>query len=241
MLTGAISIIFAGQFEDPAKIAAVGLSVTLIDFVIFAFIRGLNSAQETLTSQAFGAGQLEICGTYLHRGSFVMTLFFIPLAITIVFFGEPILLLIGQDPEVVEYAKDFVRIITPGIYFAGLYDLEVRWLNSMKITWVPMTVQVITTCLHVGWCMLFVSVWDFGVYGIAFAILITDFSAFAFVTIYACFIDQIKDAVFWPNAASFTHLKEYTYIAIPSMIMISAENWAFSLMTLLAGLLTVSD
>jgi len=46
---------------------------------------------DTLISQAAGAGNLELCGVYLNRGRYVMTIFFIPLC-TISIFIEGILI-----------------------------------------------------------------------------------------------------------------------------------------------------
>ena len=40
---------------------------------------GLNSALETLVSQAYGAKNLYLCGVYLQRGRVIITLFYIPI------------------------------------------------------------------------------------------------------------------------------------------------------------------
>jgi Na+-driven multidrug efflux pump len=60
---------------------------------------GANGAQETLSSQAFGMGDLKLCGQYLNRGRAVITVIFIPSALFLAFFAETILLKIGQDPS----------------------------------------------------------------------------------------------------------------------------------------------
>ena len=95
IVTDSISIIFAGRLGDTAELTAVGLFISVFDFLYFPFVFGLNSAQETITSQAFGAGALDICGTYLHLGNFILNLLII-LPITLLFFyNEPMLLLLG--------------------------------------------------------------------------------------------------------------------------------------------------
>lgn len=63
--------------------------------LILSVMIGLNAAQETLTSQAFGAGNLQLCGLYLNRGRFILTAFFIPLATIVMLFAENILNAIG--------------------------------------------------------------------------------------------------------------------------------------------------
>ena len=92
--------VFAGTLKDPINLAVVGLAGTFCAIMVLSLMLGLNSAQETLTSQAFGAGNLRLCGVYLNRGHFILIAFFIPLAIIPACFAESIFLLIGQDPEV---------------------------------------------------------------------------------------------------------------------------------------------
>jgi len=42
-------------------------------------IEGVNSALDTFISQAYGANNYQLCGVYLNRGRFVMTLLFLPI------------------------------------------------------------------------------------------------------------------------------------------------------------------
>lgn len=89
------NMVFAGHMNDPTKLAAVGLSQGVNNIMVEFFLIGINSAQETLTSQAFGHGNLHLCGVYLNRGFLIFIVFFILLAITPVCFAEPILVAIG--------------------------------------------------------------------------------------------------------------------------------------------------
>ena len=87
--------VFAGRLDDPTKLAVVGLSGVCCNIMILSVMIGLNSAQETLTSQAFGAGNLELCGIYLNRGRFILVAFFIPLAFLVSLYGAEIMVLLG--------------------------------------------------------------------------------------------------------------------------------------------------
>ena len=90
----------AGTLEDPVYVAVVGLTNTTCTIMVLSLIVGLNSAQETLTSQAFGAKNLRLCGLYLNRGTLILVAFFIPLALIPFIFGETIFMAIGQDARV---------------------------------------------------------------------------------------------------------------------------------------------
>ena len=47
--------VYAGRMNDPVKLAVVGISATVCTLMVQSFMVGLSSAQETLTSQAYGA------------------------------------------------------------------------------------------------------------------------------------------------------------------------------------------
>ena len=95
-----INATIAGRMNDPAKMAAIGLANVCHVILILGFMIGLNAAQETLTSQAFGFGNHRMCGNYLNRGRLILISFFIPLAVIPAIFAEKIFLAIGQDAEV---------------------------------------------------------------------------------------------------------------------------------------------
>jgi MATE family multidrug resistance protein len=66
-------------------------------------IIGLNSALDTLVSNAAGSGNVEYCGVYLNRARYIVTLAFIPMII-VAYYIRDILLSLGQDPVVSVYA-----------------------------------------------------------------------------------------------------------------------------------------
>ena len=68
-----------------------------------SIIIGFNGALETLVSQAYGSGNLKMCGVYLNRGRFILIAAFIPV-IFILHHTEQILIFIGQNPVVAMHA-----------------------------------------------------------------------------------------------------------------------------------------
>ena len=81
--------------DDPEKLAGVGLGTATCHLMVLSLMIGLNAAQETLTSQAFGAANLSLCGVYLNRGWFILAAFFIPLALIPACFAEKIFDAVG--------------------------------------------------------------------------------------------------------------------------------------------------
>ncbi len=74
-----INIIFIGRLDDAAKLAGVGLGTTILNMLCFSILLGMNGALETLVSQAYGFGDIQLCGIYLNRSRLINTVVFIPL------------------------------------------------------------------------------------------------------------------------------------------------------------------
>jgi len=58
----------AGHMPNPTIMAGIGLGNMTQNLFAVAFIESLNSVIQTLGSQAFGSGNLRLCGIYLNRG-----------------------------------------------------------------------------------------------------------------------------------------------------------------------------
>ena len=67
--------------NDEAKIAGLGLGISLVESITFSVFFGMNGALETLVAQAFGAEQLSLCGVYLNRARVINTIIFLPLVL----------------------------------------------------------------------------------------------------------------------------------------------------------------
>ena len=119
LMSGVIIVYFAGQLDDSIYISVVGFTFSFRSLMVYSLVVGLNAAQETLTSQAFGAGNTRLCGIYLNRGMFIQWTCLIPLAMIALVFGEMIFVAIGVDPEVSRLAVIQLRALAPAMFFEG--------------------------------------------------------------------------------------------------------------------------
>ena len=94
-----VNMAFLGHLGDPNLIAGIGLGASYLNLVGLTLIHGILMAMDTLVSQAKGAGNLELCGVYLNRSRFVLTMLFIPM-VFLSFYVEKILVAIGMNPSV---------------------------------------------------------------------------------------------------------------------------------------------
>ena len=138
LLPSLVNVFYAGRFNDPAKLAAIGLGNATMNIMCLSFIIGLNGVLETLVSQAFGARNLFLCGVYLNRARFIVTATYLPLATIILLFAKTFLIKLGLDPMTIHYVFKYIRPSLVGYYFIALFDIQKRWLNCMQVTTVPM-------------------------------------------------------------------------------------------------------
>jgi Na+-driven multidrug efflux pump len=104
-----------------------------------------------------------------------------------------------------------------------------------------MVAQVVSSILHLLLCLFYVLPYGAGVRGLGIATCITYFAMYIFTEIYALCIPEIKKAMFWPNRDTFNGWHDYLAISLPSTVMLLAEGWAFNVMGVLAGLISVTD
>ena len=166
------NVLIGGRMNDPAKLAAIGIGGTTCAIVLISVLSGLNGAQATLASQAFGSNKLKLCGVYLNRGRFIQLAFSVPLCSLTFIYAEKLLLLIGQDPEVSRYAAEYMRWNLPGCLLAGQNHLMITWLLCMRYPTASMIIGVSTSILYVPIILFFVYFLDYGVasFGIAFSL-----------------------------------------------------------------------
>ena len=169
-----------------------------------------------------------------------MSLVYLPLAL-LLSFSYDILIAIGQNHDVAMYAHEYIVPMIPAMYFLGLFDLERRFLTCLQYSQAPMVAQVVSSAIHLILCLFCVTRFNLGVQGLGLATMATYFLMFLFTNIYSHCIPAIKKAIQCPNKDSFVGWGSYMRISLPATIMLLAEGWAFNVLGVLAGLISVTD
>ena len=108
---------FTGHLGAENKVAGVGIGLVYINLLFLSALWGFNGAISTLVSQAFGAGNLRLCGVYLNRGRIAISLVYVPLAL-LLFISEYAFQLMGFDHEASHYAGQYCKSMSVSLYFA---------------------------------------------------------------------------------------------------------------------------
>jgi multidrug resistance protein, MATE family len=234
-----ITLYFVGLLNNAAMTAGFGLAAAYVVIIGTSVLTGMNSAQETLTSQASGAQELRRCGHLHNRGRVILLLLCVPM-IVLLASSERIFLFVGQNGEVAKYASQYCKISIIGILFYGQFDLTKRFLIQLQVSWVPMIAQFICIALHPLFCWLFVIKLGYGVWGAGVAMASTNILEFTSVTVIAYAVPRISDAMFLSGREAFEEWGEYMGVSVPATIILCAERWSFEVTALITGYLGVA-
>lgn len=124
-------------------------------------------------------------------------------------------------------------------YISSHYDLMRRFLYQMQVTWVPMIAMIVGTGLHPFWLDYFIIKQQGGVIGLANANMATNLVLLATVILTAHLMPTLRESLFWPGRESLQEWGEWFRIAVPVTIMLCAEWWAFELLIIASGYLSV--
>ena len=122
-----VNMVATGHIGGQESIAAVGVGVSFMTLFVNATHYGMNSAIDTLVSQAFGSGNLKLCGMYLQRGRVICCFTLLPISILFIF-SQPILISLGFQKTIVDIAHEFLLWQIPNGLLIGLVDLQRRFL-----------------------------------------------------------------------------------------------------------------
>ncbi|KAM0832539.1 hypothetical protein ACQ4PT_064834 [Festuca glaucescens] len=147
--------IFSGHLGN-LELAAASLGNTGIQMFAYGLMLGMGSAVETLCGQAYGARKYEMLGTYLQRSAVLLCCTGIPLAV-IYAFSEPILLFLGQSPEIARAASIFVYGLIPQI-FAYAFNFPIqKFMQAQSIVLPSAYISTATLALHLllSWVVVY--------------------------------------------------------------------------------------
>jgi multidrug resistance protein, MATE family len=98
-----------------------------------SLLEGLYSAADTLSPQAFGAGNHREVGLLAIRGYVTSLLVLIPINFMLWFCFGPIMIWVGEDPQVARVAHGWYRVYCVAYPFYALYKVTVKFLSAQHI------------------------------------------------------------------------------------------------------------
>lgn len=160
-----------GQYIGEDAVAAVGASFPIV-FLSVAMSSGLSMGSNVVVSQQFGAGQIHrMKGTISTALISLGTIGLLVMALGQLF-SEPLLRLLGTDPDILADSLAYLQIYFGGSIFVYLYNALNGIYNALGDSKTPLIFLVCSTILNIGLDILFVVEFGLGVAGVAWATLI---------------------------------------------------------------------
>ncbi|ONM24044.1 Protein DETOXIFICATION 40 [Zea mays] len=227
--------IVCGQLGN-VQLAAASLGNNGIQVFAYGIMLGMGSAVETLCGQAYGAEKYEMLGVYLQRSTVLLTATGVPLA-AVYALSEPLLLLLGQSPEIAGAAAEFAYGLVPQIFaYAANFPIQ-KFLQAQSIVAPSAYILAASFALHVPLSWL-------AVYGLGLGLL--GASLTLSLTWWVLVLGQFAYIVWSPRCratwtgftwAAFADLPGFAGLSAASAVMLALEVWYFQVLILLAGML----
>ena len=217
--------IVVGQFSgDPYALAAVGATGALNS----AFVQlsaGLSIGVGVVIARAFGAKDKQTLSRGVHVAMLLALIVGAALGVIRYTLSEPILVLMGTNPEILSNAVLYTKILAVGMPGTVIYAIGAAVLRSVGDSKTPLYMVTIAGMLNVILNMFFVIVCGMSVDGVAYATLISKYvSAIGVVAV--LMKRRGEDYAFDPRKMCLDGkmVKEMLYIGIPSAVQSAAYS-----------------
>ncbi|XP_077140099.1 multidrug and toxin extrusion protein 1-like isoform X1 [Ranitomeya variabilis] len=234
-----VSSIFCGHLGK-LELDAVSLAIAVVNITGVAVGSGLAGACDTLMSQNYGSKNLKMIGTILQRGILILLLFCFPCWALFVN-TEPILLLCRQDPEVSRLTQNYVFIFIPALPASFLYQLQAKYLQNQGVIFPQVLSGFIANLFNAVINYIFMYILSLGVMGSALANTLSQYIQAVLLFFYILCRKLHVDTWGGWSMACFEDWGPFIRLAIPSMLMVCIEWWAFEIGTILSGVLSMED
>ncbi|XP_012506905.1 PREDICTED: multidrug and toxin extrusion protein 1 isoform X2 [Propithecus coquereli] len=230
-----ISSVFCGHLGK-LELDAVTLAIAIINITGISVGFGLSSACDTLISQTYGSQNLKHVGVILQRGTLILLLCCFP-CWALFLNTQHILLLFRQDPDVSRLTQTYVTIFMPALPATFLYTLQVKYLLNQGIVLPQIVTGVAANLVNALANYVFLYQLHLGVIGSALANTISQFTLALLLFLYI--LGKKLHQATW-GGWSLECLQDWASflrLAVPSMLMLCIEWWAYEIGSFLSGIL----
>lgn len=232
-----IASIFSVGHLGKSELAAVSLGSMTANITGFALIQGLATCLDTLCAQAYGAGKYFLVGEYFQKCTLMIIACFIPIGVCWIYSEPALALFVGkEDPALVSLAASYLRIVLIGSPAYIAFECGKRFVQAQGIFHASTYVLII--CAPINAVLNYLLVWSpligIGFKGAPTAVVISQWLMAFLLFFYVLFIDGRKC---WGGISKkvFANWAVMFRLAIPGVIMIEAEFFAFEILTLAAA------
>jgi MATE family multidrug resistance protein len=220
-------------YNNYKMIDAIGLSHLYINCTTFIVTTGLVSGLVSLGSNAYSRKHNYIFGLYINRCRIVAYGFLVIMTIFNYFFAVKVLSLFSIDPEILSHCNNYIYLNMIMLFIEVTFNINLRILSITGKSNTNMLTLTATILLHPFWCYIFINIYDLGVSGAAFAMMLTQFLNSLFSTFYIFYYNPAPGSNFF-NMECLTGIVDYLRVAIPCTMITISEWMGFEIQAFIA-------
>ncbi|MDO4438591.1 MAG: MATE family efflux transporter [Eubacteriales bacterium] len=167
-----VDTMIVGKFLGVDPLAGVG-STSSLNFMVLGFCSGICNGFAIPVSQTFGAGKYSELRKYTANSAILSVCVSVILTIAVTIFCKPILKLMNTPDEIFEYAYIYIFTIFAGIPFTFLYNILAGIIRSLGDSRTPVVFLLLSSVLNVVLDLIFILPLNMGVFGAAFATVVS--------------------------------------------------------------------
>ncbi|KAK3393398.1 mate-domain-containing protein [Podospora didyma] len=214
------------------ELGAVSLATMTANITCYAPVQGLSTCLDTLCAQAYGSGHKKLVGLQLQRMTYLLWLLLVPIGMLWWFSGR-VLGTIIPDPDTAALAGMYLRVLILGTPGVAAFESGKRFVQAQGLFHATTFVLLIGAPLNILANWFFVWKMGWGFTGAASAVVFTQNLLPFLLFLYVRFIDGMGcwNGLSW---RAFSNWGPMVKLALPGMIMVEAQYFAFEVLTLAA-------
>lgn len=167
-----VDTIIVGRFLGVSALAAVGATGS-INFLIVGFCQGICNGFALPVAQRFGAKDFDGLRKYVGNSAVLSIIFGGTITLITVIACRPILELMQTPSDIIDLSYNYIVVIFAGIPAIMLYNILSAYLRSLGDSITPVIFLVLSAALNIGLDLLFIVTFKWGVFGAAFATVLS--------------------------------------------------------------------
>lgn len=183
MLYNTADMIIVGRFVGKNGLGAVSVGGDVLHFLCFVAM-GFANAGQVIISQYLGAGMREKIGRIIGTLFTFLIITALVLGSLTVIFREKVLTWINTPPEIYAETEIYVVVCMAGLLFIFGYNVISAILRGMGDSKHPLMFVAVAAVLNVLLDIYFVVRWEWGVFGVALATVISQGGSFILSVIF---------------------------------------------------------
>ena len=179
-----VDSIIVGRFIGAGALAAVGATSSTC-FLFFALCNGIGNGGGIVTSQCFGTGDDDKVKTCIVNTAYLMGIMSLLVGALAYAVSKPLLVLLDTPADIMADSLIYLRFQCIGIIFIAVYNYAAAMLRALGDSRTPLYFLIFSCLLNTGLDLFFVCELNMGVFGAAFATVVSQLISGAACLVFA--------------------------------------------------------